>query len=785
MKHLLAGTALLVFPSLAAAQSAPPVVTPPVTPSGPASVPQATAEPESTPALRAAPDAAPADTGALEDIVVTAQKNARGESIQRVPVAITAVTADMLAATQARNLADVGRLAPSVQLDGGPTYPNYANFYIRGIGVSQTVRSVDPAVNVVVDGMVYNYQVGTVLDAFDLESVEMLRGPQGTLFGRNATGGAVVLRSVRPTNTLHASGQLEYGAFNTVQVAGVVAGPIVEDKILAKLAVAYRRHDGYFQDSNGGTFVPAPGNPSGLEPGTPRQDVMSDETFILRPTLVLKPASNLTVSLLGEYLKSTGSGNQSQAFNPSYLPTTALQTAYGYTPPGDKFEINLNFPGYHRTEAKRIIGEIVWDVPDTGVLTSVTGYRDVTSKLSLDQDGSPFIIQEFPDNREGSDQFSQEIRFASDLGGRLNFVVGGYYDFTHRYSLEQRRSTGLLLGRAPLDLAYTRGYFEQDSETAAAFLNFEYRPIDELRISAGARYSWERKEIDLTPLAICTGPGVFVGCTTVSTNRSRTWDDITPRVAVDYRLSRDALIYASYTKGFRSGNFNGRASSVAALGPTDPESVTSYEAGTKLTLFGGRARLNIAGYHARYDDIQRTIIVGVVQTLGNAATATINGVEVEANVRLGGLMLDGSFGLTDASYDSFRGLDINRDGVSNGTDDAIAKKLEFDRVPKYTAYVSGAYKFDLAEDTTVTPRVSYSYRSRYYTDALNNPYGLQGAYGLLDASLTFEKGPWHATAYARNLTDELVFDFAATIGGPYVRYGGIPTTYGVEVGFRF
>lgn len=720
---------------------------------------------------------------AFNDIVVTAQKGARGESVQKVPVAITAVGAEALSDMQARNVSDVGRVAPNVMLDGGPTYPNYANFYIRGVGVSQTVRSVDPAVNVVVDGMVYSYQVGTVLDSFDLEAVEMLRGPQGVLFGRNATGGAVVLRSIRPTNDLKVQGEVEIGNVGTFAANAVVAGPLVEDKLLAKLAIGYRRHGGYFSDKNGGTFVPAPGNPAGTEPGTPTKDVMSDETFIARPTLVFKPTDNVTFTVLGEYLRSTGSGNQSQAFIPADRAPTALVTSYGYTPPEDKFEINVNFPGYHKTTAKRVIGELVWNL-DAGVVTSITGYRDVKSKLSLDQDGSPFIIQEFPDNYEGSDQFSQELRFASDFDGPLNFVIGAYYDNVHRYSFEQRRSTGLLLRRAPLDLVYTRGYFEQDSESLAGFLNFDWRPLEGLRIAAGGRYSWERKEIDLTPLAICTGAGVFVGCSSGVVNRKKSWDDITPRFVIDYQASDNALVYGSYTKGFRSGNFNGRAASAAALGPTEPESVVTLEAGTKLTFLDGKARLNIAGYHSKYDDIQRTIIVGVVQTLGNAGNAVINGIEVEGSFRDAGFELDASFGLTDAKYKSFRGLDVNADGVSNAIDDAIAKNLKFDRVPKYTAYVSAAYNIE-AGDLTVTPRVSYSYRSGYFTDALNNSYGRQGSHGLLDAAVRFEKGPWHLNVFARNLTNELVFDFAATIGGPFVRYGGVPRTYGVAVGYRY
>ena len=214
-----------------------------------------------------AQQAADPNPDGIQDIVVYAQKKARGEQLQKVPMAISAIDSKTIEASHAIDIRDIGRLVPNAQLDGVGTFPGFANFFMRGVGVSTSVRSLDPAVNIIQDGMVIGYQAGAVLDTFDTEGVEVLRGPQGVLFGRNASGGAVSLRSKRPTGKSEATFKVTLGNANTVETRTGLETAIVEDKVFARLAVLTRNNDGFFHNRNSGTFVTVPAtvnaNPTG------------------------------------------------------------------------------------------------------------------------------------------------------------------------------------------------------------------------------------------------------------------------------------------------------------------------------------------------------------------------------------------------------------------------------------------------------------------------------------------------------------------------------------------
>ncbi|MDB5687547.1 MAG: TonB-dependent receptor [Rhizorhabdus sp.] len=386
------------------------------------------------PGVTAAETAPPEAASGLDDIVVTAQKGARGESVQRVPIAVTAVSGAMIANMHAVNLMDVAQVAPNVNFTGAATLPGFANFFIRGIGISGSTSSIDPAVNVVVDGMVYDFQGGTILDAFDLDSIEILRGPQGILFGRNTTGGAVSLRTRRPTNDFNADAEITVGNYDRIDVSAMVRGPIVKDSLLGKITVLYRSRDGYVKDNNGGTFVAAPLNPSGVQPASPKGTVGDVDMLAIRPSLTWTPTDNLDINLLGEYVRMNGGGSYPR-IRPGF--DALLQSRFGYTPPTKDWQSNLNVIGFTRIRAPRLVGEVNWDV-GIGKVTSVTGYRHVNYQFSFD-DGTPFVIIEFPRGNEiKSEQYSEELRFASTFSDVVDFVVGGYYDH-HTLDIVERR----------------------------------------------------------------------------------------------------------------------------------------------------------------------------------------------------------------------------------------------------------------------------------------------------------------------------------------------------------
>lgn len=715
------------------------------------------------------------DTG-IADIIVTAQKGANAQSAQSVPVAITALSAETIKAAQAVNIIDISHMAPNANFTSAATLPGFSNYSIRGIGVSGSTSSIDPAVNVVVDGMVYDFQGGTIQDAFDLEGVEILRGPQGILFGRNTTGGAVSLRSRRPSDQFGVQAEFTLGNYKRYDGAVSIEGPIVEDTILARLTVLHREREGYFKDNNGGSFVPAPFNPSGTAPDGETGRIGSVDTWVIRPTLVIKPTDTLDIALFGEVVDMGGNGNAARVVT-GY--EGLMRSRFGYTPPTGKWETNQNGLGYTSIKTQRLVGEVNLDV-GFGKITSVTGYRHVNYQFAF-EDGLPFRILEFPrGNIIRSRQFSEELRFASTFSDTVDFVAGFYFD-RHRLSVQERRYQSNVLAdpnAATYFVTNRQGNYVQKAEAYAGFASVNVHPVDGLTLSAGGRYSWEKKQLHIAPLGVCTGPG-FTGCPSVFSDYEKSWDNFSPKLGAEYTLTPGVMAYASWTKGFRSGQFNGRATTAAQLGPVDPEMASSFEVGFKSTFWQRKARFNVSAFYTKYDDLQLTILDGATQVLQNAGAATFGGIEAELTLKpVEPLELTGSFGWTDSKYDRLDGP-----FAANLTVQQSLKK-ELLKAPEFTAYGSAAYTAEIGSDTELTGRVAYSWRSHFYVDVLNSPAAYQKAYGTLDLSLAVKRDRYSLTAFGRNVTGVQYKDLINTVVVP-VQFGGEPATYGLTLGLDF
>jgi iron complex outermembrane receptor protein len=713
------------------------------------------------------------DSGQLDEIVVTSQKMAEGIPNQDVPAAITAFDADAIQRNFAVDLRDLGRLAPNVQLNQVSTFNGYANFYIRGIGINGSTRTVDPAVGLFVDGIYVGFGPSSLVDTFDLGSVEVLRGPQGTLFGRNVTGGAVVVNTVRPTQEFSSSVKLTYGNYDRFDVAGSINGGIT-DTISARLAAIYQHQEGYFEN---------------LENGRSKAN---KNLTLVRPSIKFTPSENFDLTLIGEWQQNIGGPATSQNIVNPVFPKLA-QTLFGYVPPADKYDIRHNLQGYSNSEVKQLIAEANWKVAG-GVVTGVAGWRDVTFDSSTDFDGSPITLFHFKDNKESQDQRSIEVRYASDFSDRFNFTTGLYW-FDQSFFVGERRETfgGTIVAGVPT-VINTAGVTNQDQNNTAVFAQGTYRFTDAWALTLGGRYTKEEKEIVFSPPGRCTLD--FSSCT-VALPGKRDWSNFSPKVGVDWKAAEDVLAYASWTRGFRSGVFNQRAQRVEFLGPSEPEVVDSYEVGVKSEFADRRVRLNLAVFSMKYDDIQKILNESFDpdgpgpqpptsgQVVRNAAAATIQGAEAELSWRASeALSIDASLGYTDAKYDEFPGTDVTGDGIP---DPALAKQLKFEKVPEFTGYAGANYVLPVGTDDTVTLRGSYSYTSKFYTDQLNRFWLAQDAFGLFDASVTFARGErWQVSLWGKNLTDEEYIDFAADVGtlGSWV-FGGEPRRYGVEFRANF
>jgi iron complex outermembrane receptor protein len=728
----------------------------------------------------------------IEEVLITSQKRAEGISVQDVPIAVTAVNEALIARTFAVDLADVGRLAPGAMLAPSSTFASFPNFFVRGIGISGSTRSLDPAVGIFVDGVYLGYPVGTVVDVFDRESIEVLRGPQGTIFGRNVTGGAVNVRTRRPSDEFGIRAELLAGNYNRLDASFSIEGPVVKDKLAAKVAIMSRNRDGYWDDNNGGSVNLAV-NPGGL-PNTPTGTKPDVDMLIVRPMLRFTPNDAVDFTLIGEYLKDeSGTANSRNIVNT--VVGRRPQTIHGYTPPADPFEINHDLIGYNDAEVKSIVGELNWDLGH-GIVTSVTGYRDLKYKSSTDFDGTPFTIFHFPDNSETADQSSQELRYASKFSDRYEFVIGAFY-FDQSYFVGERRQiiTGMGLNDAVLtDRAQIAG-IDHDNLSFFAEANINFGEAWELTV--GARHSREEKTARFAALGTCSLD--FTTCTPVL-SRNASWSDFTPKIALKYSFSPDTMVYASRTEGFRSGTFDARANTVDSFlnSTPNPETVEALELGVKTTALDGRLRFNAAIYQSDYTDIQRLALeevpltvnsTGRIQRLINAASATIRGVELELSALLAeGFKIDASVGYVDASYDKFEGFDADGvPGYNPVTDPAAAKSKKFERVPETTFNVAASYDRPLAIGGEMGFRVSYNWTDEYFNDALNAPIIRQESYGLLDASVNYknEKGNIVVSLFGRNLADEEYFDFALDNALTTQTWGGMPRTYGVRLTYSY
>ena len=727
----------------------------------------------------------------IEEIIVTSLKRANGIAAQDLPVSVTAINEQLIIDSESIDLSDIGRMVPNATLHPSATFASTPNFLIRGIGVSGTTRSLDPAVGIIVDGVYLGFPVGANLDMFDRESIEILRGPQGTLLGRNVTGGAVVVRTKRPTGEFGAKIDATVGDYSRRDLSFSIEGPI-SDTISGKIAVMSRERDGYWKDNNGGTMVPTDGaiargyDETGFGESGTKPDV---DLTIIRPMLLIEPNENLDITLIGEFLSDkSGTANSRNFVNSNSLRRTQL---FGYTPPEDRYEINHNLIGGNDLEIDTFVGEFNLQM-DTGILTGIASYRELTYDSSTDFDGSPITLFHFPDNHEEQEQQTFELRYAGSYSDNIDYVVGISY-FDQEMFVGERRDFGVA------DIA---GVVELSHDSIGIFAELDYSITDKTKITLGARWTEESKDVIFNAIGSCEKD--FSSCSGPNSGLSvgGTFDDTTPKVAITHALNEDVNIYASFTQGFRSGTFDARARTVDSFlnSKPGPEEVTSIELGMKSTFNDGKVLLNIALFQADYDDIQKlaleecevdivTCPSGRIQRLINAAKATIEGIEIETRINLTDqFSIEGSLGYTDAGFDEFLGFDA--DGVRGYdpvTDPAAAAALKFERVPELTYNIMANYFQPLSNGAELDFRISYSYTDDFTNDALGTKAIITDSYGLLDASVsyTFAQSGLKLTVFGKNITDEDYHDFALDNALTSLTWGGVPDTYGLRLTYSF
>ena len=666
-------------------------------------------------AAPAAVETAAAETDGFDDIVVTATKRGQAENVQDVPFAVTAFGTKQLDEQHVRNLQDLSFSVPNVQLEDVGTAPGYANFSIRGLGINSSIPSIDPTVGVFVDGIYLGLSAGILFDNFDLAGIEILRGPQGLLFGRNVTGGAVVVRTSTPGSDLHIDGRVAVESGLNKIVTAVVSGPLVKDRLAAKLAVYYSDDDGYFTNQfNGNDHLGA------------------NRTLIVRGALNFTPTENLGIITRYEHGRTRGDGTIASNFG-----------LFGR----QSFGISINEEGRSDSDWDQAILEANLKTGfGDGTITNVAGYRAYHAFVTGDIDASP-TPSFAADTLTRQHQFSDELRYAGTFG-IVELTTGLYYFQQYINYIEKRRLSGGAL--------IVSGGGVQYQKTFGAFISTDIHVTDTVTLNAGVRYSYEEKRVKVANLIgnLCDPIGTLT-CSTYGFNDKHDWQDPTYKVGAQWQPSDATQVYAFYARGFRSGGYNFRNGNVTVTpGPFDSEKQDAYEIGLKQQ-FGKMLRVNLAGFHNTIKGTQREIItpvlpIGTAQVIRNSANVRINGVEAEVLLRVDRhLSLSGQLGYTDAKYTR-----IFFDLTGNNVIDAADFALRPPRVAPWTYGASINYAHDIGSLGELSARVSYDHRDSSFSNDANTGR-LNGA-GMIDANLTYTTPDERirVSVYGRNLKND-------------------------------
>ncbi|MEQ8858951.1 MAG: TonB-dependent receptor [Pseudomonadales bacterium] len=687
----------------------------------------------------------------IESVVVTAQRVE--QNLQDVPVAVSAYSEDALWVNRMNSMADIAQRTPSFTATAvNPGEPNLA---IRGIGTEGINSNAggDASVVLFVDGVYIGRGGAAPLDLYDLERVEVLRGPQGTLFGKNVVGGAINLTSRRPAfddDFVDIAGT--FGNYDRVELLGRF-NHAFSSTVAVSGAISSIQRDGYTRNLTTGNRVDDEKSAGG------------------RLSLRYQPSEILDVLISLDHV------DQDQRGQPRDNVCDATFNGGIHcvgVDPGPR-RVNAFTDGFLRREVTGITANVDYET-QWGTLTSVTAYRTAdyehADPFFSNPINPPAQIESYNENREDTWQFSQEFRLAFDaLNGQLRGVAGVYYLF------EDIERNEILVQTFPVPVVSGTGSFPQavESESFALFGQVDYDITDQLTATVGARITWEQKDAELAGVLV-EGPGLPPPLAEeYAVSADENWDAFTPRFALSYRINDDAMVYASATRGFKSGGYQGTAgTAVSAATAYDPEFAWSYEVGAKTQWLQDSLRLNAAAFQIDYEDLQVSQLVPLCcVVIGNAATADIQGFELEALYRPAArLDVNASYSWLDAEFDSF---------ASGATADNSGNTLQ--RAPKHKLNLGTQYEWTVGQVGTLQARVDWTRQSRIYFEASNTPLEVQDRYDVVDARLALRAhdDAWEVALWGKNLDDELIKNHIVAFA-PFRQQLNIylpPRTYGV------
>lgn len=732
-----------------------------------------------------------ADSLALEEIVVTAQK--REENLQNVGISVTAFSQDQMKGFVFTDAVDLTAQTPGltvVQAGAGAINA----FSVRGVTQSDFAGVHESPVAVYVDEAYISQNTVTNFSMYDLERVEVLRGPQGTLFGRNATGGLINFVTVKPSQEFDAYAELMYGSKNRLRIEGAVGGGLT-DSVSGRLSAVYNTSDGLMKNRIG-------------------KDGQAANDYSVRGQLLFEPSDVLSILLKGQYSKDDSDrGNYFHrvGYDGEFLPAPAVDF-FGYRSAreSDPFTGAWDFPGFNKTEVTQFTAKMDWEILDRLTLTYVGDYQDINEKYGEDSDVSPANVFNYTQASKVK-QWSQELRLAW-RGERANAVGGLYYmNIDGDYSMDS-----LVFGQTDFDwseaffgIAEPGGYnlvssFPQTTKTWAAFGQVDYDINDQLKLTVGARWTDDKKDYRFRQ-SWENVDGLYVFFQGVETPGSVPYMDFkdkysngdwSGKIQLDYKPSDDVLWYASINRGIKGGGFNAPVDASGLIGVNefgqfipfdqndaamqyDGEVLTSYEVGFKSTLFDGRARLNASTFYYDYADNQIYNMVGLTQVVFNSNGKTWGGELELAASPVDGLDLMLGASLLDATVDLPTG--IRPDGKTK-SDPVVSPKLTLNGLARY--------QWSMGGDRTLAVQGDFFWKDKHIFNLSNTAVVKEDSYAVVNASVTYASGATglYATAFVKNLFDESyrmgAFDTTASFGS-VEGVAGPERWFGLTLGYRW
>ncbi|MDB5683136.1 MAG: hypothetical protein JWM75_834 [Sphingomonas bacterium] len=772
------------------------------------------------------PSATETDPVGLEEIVVTAEF--RESKLQDTPLAISAISATQLESRSAVNVASIGSLVPNTTIAPlGAGYGSTIAAFIRGVGLGDNSLSFEPGVPIYVDDVYNGRPQGSLFDLLDLERVEVLRGPQGTLFGKNAIGGAVRLISKKPRGD--GSGFLEatYGRFNRINIRGGFDLAIVPDRVMVRASISSKNADGYFRvldyECVNGAGSLGRGTASRLNvgpialgsaaagSGSCTVDRLGDESVQSgRLAMRIVGSEAFEVNLIGDYTRQrqAGPADKYTIINPA----NGLITAWNNAIAGPLFGVpyderfltsspytnysrfddpitNRRVPNINNLDHYGLSGTIDADLADEVHLKSVTAWRKFKNTYGRDSDGSPLPVNATL-NSARHEQFSQELQITGELIDRLTYATGFFY----YHGKDSDRGFDFLF---PGVVYQNDSYDRQTTKSTAGFVHGIFAVTDKLNITGGVRYTHDTKN-SIIYRARFNGSLIINNASV-----GQTVNQWSPLAEIDYHFTPDVMAYALYSTGFRGGGFSPRPSNPTQIAPFGAEKLTNYEGGIKSELFDRRLRLNFSGFYQRYTDQQQSSnqfdSTGAVWfRVVNGGVSRIWGLEGELQARpTAALHIDGTIG-----YLNYRRTDPEASNLC--TEFADGTPCYPIRTPKWNASAGIEYEIP-AFNGTILPRLDMTYQSRTWFATFQNispafaavvippvrpAHSQQAGYTLFNAQLawTSDDKDWKLTAFVRNLFDKRFFYGKLSLVGALGREQGLiapPREWGLTLRRNF